>query len=62
MSLQIVNGYACLDCADVAQAKRGIDPARRQGGDLKAADRQAPARTPPPSPHPGRGQALDLQA
>ena len=62
MSIQIVNGYACLDCADVAQAKRGIDPAQRQAGDLKAADREALARTPPPSPDPARGRALDLQA
>jgi hypothetical protein len=24
--MQIVNGYACLNCSDVAKAKRGIDP------------------------------------
>jgi hypothetical protein len=24
--MQIVNGYACLTCSDVAKAKRGIDP------------------------------------
>ncbi|WP_406854582.1 hypothetical protein ABEG18_18805 [Alsobacter sp. KACC 23698] len=26
MSLTIVNGYACTDCADIAKAKRGEDP------------------------------------
>ncbi|WP_203072678.1 hypothetical protein [Falsiroseomonas ponticola] len=26
--MQIVNGYPCRDCTDVARAKRGIDPAR----------------------------------
>jgi hypothetical protein len=24
--MEIVNGYVCRDCADVAKAKRGIDP------------------------------------
>jgi hypothetical protein len=28
---ETVNGYLCRDCADVALAKRGVDPARRQG-------------------------------
>jgi hypothetical protein len=26
MSMSIVNGYACTDCADIAKAKRGEDP------------------------------------
>jgi hypothetical protein len=26
MSLTIVNGYACRDCADIAKAKRGENP------------------------------------
>lgn len=25
-NMQIVNGYVCRDCADVAKAKRGVDP------------------------------------
>jgi hypothetical protein len=25
--MQVVNGYLCRDCADVARAKKGIDPA-----------------------------------
>jgi hypothetical protein len=25
--MEMVNGYACLTCSDVAKAKRGIDPA-----------------------------------
>ncbi|WP_150287090.1 hypothetical protein [Rhabdaerophilum calidifontis] len=27
MPIEIVNGYPCADCADIAKAKRGIDPA-----------------------------------
>ncbi len=30
MSLDIVNGYLCLNCADVALAKQGINPAKPQ--------------------------------
>jgi hypothetical protein len=26
-SFQIVNGYVCFDCADVALAKKGVNPA-----------------------------------
>jgi hypothetical protein len=25
--MQVVNGYICRDCTDVARAKQGIDPA-----------------------------------
>jgi hypothetical protein len=25
--MEMVNGYVCLNCSDVAKAKRGIDPA-----------------------------------
>jgi hypothetical protein len=27
MSIQVVNGYVCLDCADVALAKKDLNPA-----------------------------------
>ena len=30
MSLDIVNGYLCLNCTDVALAKKGINPAKPQ--------------------------------
>ncbi|NGM21296.1 hypothetical protein G3576_14830 [Roseomonas stagni] len=30
--MEIVNGYPCRDCADVARAERGIDPARPEQG------------------------------
>jgi hypothetical protein len=29
MSLEIVNGYVCRDCTDVARAKKGEDPASK---------------------------------
>jgi len=28
MSMSIVNGYFCSDCADVELAKKGMDPAK----------------------------------
>ena len=36
MSIQLVNGYACSNCSDVAQAKRGIDPHEGVGAPPKA--------------------------
>ncbi len=62
MSLQIVNGYACLNCSDVAEARRGVDPAQGPSGEAKAAGKAAAAEAPPPSPDPARGRILDLQA
>ena len=29
MSMEIVNGYVCFDCTDVARAKKGEDPAAK---------------------------------
>jgi hypothetical protein len=29
MSMEIVNGYVCKDCSDVARAKKGEDPATK---------------------------------
>ena len=31
MSVQVVNGYVCFNCADVALAKKDIDPAHPPG-------------------------------
>ena len=62
MSIQIVNGYACLNCSDVAEARRGVDPAQGPDGEAKAVRKPAAAEAPPPSPDPGRGRTLDLQA
>lgn len=30
--MEMVNGFPCRDCADVALAKRNIDPAKHQPG------------------------------
>lgn len=44
MSLTIVNGYACADCADIAKAKRGENPNAKPGDvDPKAAKAKADA-------------------
>lgn len=29
MSMEIINGYVCFDCSDVARAKKGEDPATK---------------------------------
>jgi hypothetical protein len=29
MSMEVVNGYVCFDCTDVARAKKGEDPATK---------------------------------
>ena len=40
--MQIVNGYACLNCSDVAKAKRGIDPAADPLQQLPKQDKRPP--------------------
>ena len=30
--MEVVNGYVCKTCTDVANAKRGVDPARPKDG------------------------------
>jgi hypothetical protein len=30
--MEVVNGYVCNNCSDVANAKRGVDPARTKDG------------------------------
>jgi hypothetical protein len=45
--MQIVNGYFCRDCADVARAKQGIDPARdERTAKERAASAHGPAERP----------------
>jgi len=39
MSMEIVNGYPCFNCTDVANAKKGIDPAHPDNDPLKAKDK-----------------------
>ncbi|WP_284176798.1 hypothetical protein [Rhabdaerophilum sp. SD176] len=31
MAIELVNGYACRDCGEIAMAKRGIDPQQPSG-------------------------------
>ncbi|MBU8541126.1 hypothetical protein ACFOD3_25190 [Falsiroseomonas tokyonensis] len=38
--MEIVNGYPCRDCTDVARAKKNIDPAKPEQG---AAPKPEPA-------------------
>jgi len=69
--MQIVNGYPCLTCSDVAKAKRNIDPAETP---LAAAARDARADPVSRSPQDGsrttaptaidsiRGQRIDFFA
>lgn len=49
--MEIVNGYPCFDCTEVARAKRGVDPSQSaQAAANAAADKRAQAvaeRTPP---------------
>ena len=44
--MQIVNGYFCRDCADVARAKQGIDPARDERAAKERAATHAQAERP----------------
>jgi hypothetical protein len=36
MSMTIVNGYACANCADVSKAKRGEDPQQSPAEKIQA--------------------------
>jgi len=57
--MQIVNGYVCRDCADVALAKRNIDPAHPKDDPLRGGD---PARRADAKPAPHMGAVIDLRA
>lgn len=63
MSIEIVNGYVCRDCGDVALARRDIDPAtrgpHRPGAEVDVAAEQARARRASPS-DPASGRLVDL--
>lgn len=58
--MEIVNGYPCRDCADVALAKRNIDPAKpRQAIGPPSAEAAAQQ---PTSPAPDPRRLLDVLA
>ena len=66
---QIVNGYACNNSADIALARRGIDPAGpKHSGSVAAQGLTAPdpagrGAAPPPDPaRTGRGSLINLIA
>lgn len=43
--MEIVNGYPCFNCADIARAKRGVDPVDSPQAAANAlADRKADSR------------------
>jgi hypothetical protein len=48
--MEIVNGYVCRDCTDVANAKRGVDPARPKDGP-NGAEREAREEKAQPADH-----------
>lgn len=65
--VQIVNGYACHNSADVALARRGVEPASaRPKGAEPAAATPTPSGPAVPSvadaAQPGRGRFVDLIA
>lgn len=39
--MEMVNGYRCESCADVALAKRGLDPAKGNQSPLERAQEEA---------------------
>jgi len=59
--MELVNGYPCRDCADVARAKRNIDPAKpsqpSEPQNVKVVTEKQPT-----SPTPGPRRLLDVFA
>lgn len=53
--MQVVNGYVCRDCSDVALAKKGVDPAQPER------ERAAVKHTADTRPEPGTLGALASQ-
>jgi hypothetical protein len=47
-----VNGYACMNCAQVAEAKQGVDPADPQAGPYGIDAATAPGQTQAPGTSP----------
>jgi hypothetical protein len=41
MSLEIVNGYVCKDCTDIARAKKGEDPSSKPNSIAAKPDHKA---------------------
>lgn len=70
MSIQMVNGFACANCAEASLAKRGVDPhedpnnvASSLGGIGNAAAEAAPVRDSVlPQAVPEAGTASDVRA
>jgi hypothetical protein len=76
-AMEIVNGYGCRDCGDVAKARRGVDPAgddaaariagrraARERAEAASATRDAaaaPAESAPLAEGP-RGRTVNLEA
>jgi hypothetical protein len=58
--MEIVNGYVCRNCTDVANAKKGVDPARPKDGPegAFAADRSERSDKSAPSEAAPRGPAV----
>jgi len=64
--MQMVNGYACLNCSDTELAKHGIDPAKglaktRAEEAAAAAEKRRAAVDAPLAAGP-RGRVINLQA
>lgn len=66
--MEIVNGYACRNCADMDLAKRGVDPARPNDGpngvyraDRVEAAKQAQAEARAGDRPPDRGPAVTFK-
>jgi hypothetical protein len=60
MSIELVNGFVCRDCADVALAKRGIDPAKPKEPGGGAAPEPSPDGVNRPLAAGERGTVLNL--
>ncbi len=56
--MQVVNGYPCFNCGDVAKAKRNIDPAAPQPN-VEPASRQASRAVEPAKDSDGSAGAND---
>lgn len=64
--MEMVNGYICHNCSDVALAKKGVDPAHPKdatSGAQPGADRDAPsAGVKPKAQIDGLGRLADVTA
>jgi hypothetical protein len=60
MGIELVNGFVCRDCADVALARRGIDPAKPKEPGGQAAPEKTPDGVNRPLASGERGTVLNL--